>query len=65
MKTLAITLLIAGLMSETSAFAKHSKVSPRMADQRAQRARRQIAEDLRLRGSNVPAAYSASGKWAR
>jgi hypothetical protein len=32
---------------------------------RAEKARRQIAADLHARGSNIPPAFSADGKWSR
>jgi hypothetical protein len=32
---------------------------------RAEKARRQIAADLHLRGSNIPPAFSPTGAWSR
>ncbi len=68
-------LLIAGFMisalaSGSAVYAKpahaarHAAKSGRI-ESRAEKTRRQIAADLHTRGSNIPPAFSATGKWSR
>lgn len=72
MKRLIIAVFaLATLSGGTAAFArsaypvKHTKVDLKKSPSRAEKARRQIAADLHLRGSNIPPAFSATGTWAR
>ena len=69
MKRLLITTLALAALSSGTVFAqasntvKHTKKTTTIS--RAEKARRQIAADLHLRGSNIPPAFSATGAWSR
>jgi len=61
-----IMILFAFMLSTCAMFAGTSKsVKKQTSDHRTQRARRVLIEDLRLRGSPIPAALSPDGKPSR
>jgi hypothetical protein len=45
--------------------AKTVKAAAQKTDQRAASARRQLAQDLHWRGSNIPPALSSAHRWTR
>ena len=73
MKQLLIATLALAALSTGTAFAKATHAGKEAtkvelksnADKRAEKARRQIAADLHWRGSNIPPAFSADGRWSR
>ncbi len=61
---------LAALMGATSLFAQSPVTAGKSAkkvstDQRAAKARRALAHDLHWRGSPIPPAVSADGRWSR
>lgn len=70
---LIATFAIAALSSGGAAYAKTQRPAKQAAKvelkkgpvTRAEKARRQIAADLRLRGSNIPPVFSANDAWSR
>ncbi len=68
MKRLLIVTLALAALSSGTVFAQASntvKRAKKTTISRAEKARRQIAADLHLRGSNIPPAFSATGAWSR
>lgn len=63
MKSLIASFAVATLLSGTALFADTAKKPA--SDHRAAKVRRQIVEDLRLRGSNIPPVFTGNGKWGR
>lgn len=69
MKQLLIVTFAFVALSSGTVFAQQAsnpvKPTKKTAVTRAEKARRQIAADLHLRGSNIPPAFSATGSWSR
>ena len=66
MKVLLTGLLTLAAVSGVPAFAGHRKAAKApYTDARAEKARRQILADLRLRGSNIPGILSSNGNGGR
>ena len=63
-------LSLCALVGGASAYAnpihmKHAAKAVEKKDDRAEKTRKSIAADLHRRGSNIPPAFSADGRWSR
>ncbi len=58
-------LATAGMISAQDAATDPANTKKTVADQRAAKARRQVIQDLRTRGSNIPAAFSGAAQSGR
>lgn len=58
--TFALGIVTTGMASAQDAATGSAHAKKTLADQRAAKARRQAIQDLRARGSNIPAAFSGA-----